>query len=282
MAQGGGKTYFLKFNMTKGQRYTFRAGMDMNMDQTIMGQEVHMNTRIGMYWQLAAIGDSAGWKKMEAMYDRMLMHINANGQGIDVDTDSVGTAEGQMASIQKALKAFTGQKFYYTVNDKGEVGSITGLKEIAAKVKANMGDMGGAEAMLGAFNEESFKQNLEQSYKYYPKKPVAIGESWDASMTINSGGVPMTTDGTYTLQAVNGDIATIKVVGKLHTAEGATVQGMAMTMTGTLDGLSQFELSSGQPVNVTADMNADMKMDFQGQEVPIKMLMKMNTVGKKI
>lgn len=283
LAQGNGKTYFLKFNMAKGQKFSYKTGVDMNIDQSIMGQDVHVNTRVGMNYQFAVVGDSAGWKKVEAVFDRMLMHVNANGQGIDMDTDSSGSVEGPMGSIMKAIRSFIGQKFYYTINEKGEVGQVSGIKEIADRMKASVSGLGaGADGFSQVFNEENFRQNMEAAYKYYPKKPVAIGESWSASMNTTNNGIPMITDGTYTLSSVSGNIATIKATGTLKTAEGATVQGMPMTMTGTFEGTTDFALNTGLPVNGTADMKTDMKMDVQGQSVPVKMNMKMNTVGKEL
>ena len=283
LAQGDGKTYYFKFNMAKGQKFSYKIGMDMNVDQSIMGQDVHVNTRIGMNYQLVVVGDSAGWKKVEAVFDRMLMHVNANGQGMDMDTDSSGNLEGPAGSLMKAVKSLTGQKFYYTMNEKGEVGQVTGIKEIADRMKANLSGPGAAvEGFSQVFSDESFRQSMEQAYKFYPRKPIAMGESWTASMNTTNNGIPMTTDGTYTLSSVNGDIATIKVVGTLKTAEGATVQGMPMTMTGAFDGATEFELSTGLPVNGTTDMKTDMKLDMQGQSIPIKMNMKMNMVGKKL
>jgi len=283
LAQGNGKTYYLKFNMAKGQKFSYKVGVDMNIDQSVMGQDVHVNTRIGMHYQFAVVGDSAGWKQVEAVFTRMLIHANANGQGMDMDTDSSGNTEGPLASMMKSFKSFVGQKFYYTINEKGEIGQVTGIKEIAARMKESMSGMGaGADGFSQVFNEENFRQNMEAAYKYYPKKPVTIGESWTASMNTTNNGIPMTTDGTYTLASVSGNIATIKATGTLKTAEGATVQGMPMTMTGTFDGTTDFSLSTGLPVNGTADMKTDMKLDVQGQSIPVKMNMKMNMVGKEL
>src|ERR1700744_2107407 len=151
LAQGNGKTYYLKFNMARGQKFSYAMGIDMNIDQSVMGQDIHVNTRINMNYKFAVVGDSAGWKKIEAVFDRMRMHVNANGQGIDMDTDSSGNAEGPAGSIMKAVKAFIGQKFYYTINEKGEVGQISGIKEIADRMKASVSDLGaGADGFLQA------------------------------------------------------------------------------------------------------------------------------------
>src|SRR6202000_1933355 len=117
LAQGNDKTYYLKFNMAKGQKFSYKMGVDMNIDQSVMGQDVHVNTRIGMNYQFTVVGDSAGWKKIEAVFDRMLMHVNANGQGMDIDTDSSGNEDGPAGSAMKAFKSFIGQKFYYTINE---------------------------------------------------------------------------------------------------------------------------------------------------------------------
>ncbi len=283
LAQESGKTYYLKFNMARGQKFSSKVGADMNIDQSVMGQDMHINTRVGMNYQFAVLGDSAGWKKVEAVFDRMLMHVNSNGQGIDIDTDSSDNVEGPVGSIMKAIRSFVGQKFYYTINEKGEVGQVSGIKEIADRMKASVSGLGaGADGLSQVFNEENFRQNMEAAYKYYPKKPVAIGESWSASMNTTNNGIPMIMDGTYTLSSVSGNIATIKATGTLKTAEGATVQGMAMTMTGTFEGTTDFSLSTGLPLKGTADMKTEMKMDLQGQSIPVKMNMKMNTVGKEL
>jgi hypothetical protein len=275
----------LKFNMAPGDKFSYGTALELNINENLMGQDVKVYTQLGMYYEFGVMGDSAGWKKMSASFQRVVMHVNANGQAINVDTDSSSNnLPGDAAGMGKIFAALKGEKFFFTLNENGEIGKISGIKSFTRHVAQAAGlDSATTSTMVAkAFNEESFRQNLQQTFSFYPGKPVKPGDSWNTTTNTVNNGIPMKTENTYTLQSVNNNIATIKQSSKVTTPEGATLQGMQLDITGIIDGNSDYDLQTGIPVEGKADMKLDMKIKAQGQEIPMKMNIKTTTTGKKI
>jgi hypothetical protein len=87
---------------------------------------------------------------------------------------------------------------------------------------------------------------------------------------------------TYTLDSVVNGVAKVKVVSKITSPEGATIQGMTVTMDGDMKGVNGFDLATGIPVSGDLTMDLKMKISTQGQEIPMAMKMDMLIEGKKM
>lgn len=282
----GGDAVTFKFNVPKGTKFSYAVGMDMNMNQTMGGQQVAVKTNLGMGYTFEVTADSAGWKTMNATISRVAMDMNANGMSMKFDSDSPNTdTTSPMAKVGVMLGAMKGGQFSFTMNENGEIGQVTGIEEMTQRIISSMpaaqADM--ARQTIGkTFNEQSFKQNMQQAFAMYPGKPVKIGDTWTRTLTMDNNGMPMKLDNTYTLQAVEGSNLKVKVDSKITSAgTNAAVPGMQIDMTGDLKGVNSFDEATGMPLNGDDDMNLDMKMKMQGQEMPVKLKMKMTITGKK-
>ncbi|HVX50379.1 MAG TPA: DUF6263 family protein [Chitinophagaceae bacterium] len=285
-----GEAVDFKFNVAKGTKFTYGITMDMNMNQAVMGQNMKVNSKIAMGYQFEVLDDSAGWKRLSTTISRFAMHMNANGMNMDFDTDEPendSTGDGSpMEKVGKILGALKGGQFVFTMNGDGQIGEITGIKDITSKILARMPAEDtaiAAQSLEKTFNEESFKQNMQQSFAMYPGKAVKPGDTWTKTMNMISNGMPMKLENTYTLQSVEGDSIKVAVASKI-TADGLSsiMPGMDISMTGDMKGLNTFNKTSGMPVSGDDNMTIDMKMKMQGQEVPMKMDMKMTMAGKKL
>jgi hypothetical protein len=275
----------LKFNLPKGSKYEYATTMDMNMNQAIMGQQMQMKNKMGVTYLFEVLNDSSNWKTMKATINRISMDVNAMGQSMSFDTDKPSTdTAGEMAAVSKMFGAMKGGQFTFTMNDKGEVGSVTGMEEMVRKMAATMPNAEQAMAGMGnTFNNENFKQNIEQSFSVYPGKPIKVGETWKKTTTMKNQGMTIKSDNTYTLESVKGNDAVVKVVSKLSSDSSAAVQpGMTMTIDGTSNGNMHFDVPTGIATDGKMNMKMNMKMNAQGQEIPMNMDMTISVKGKKV
>jgi len=283
---GSGDAVAFKFNVAKGTKFSYLLGMNMDMNQSVMGQQVKMKTDIGMGYTFEVTGDSAGWKTMTATISKISMNMAANGMSMKYDSDSPSSdTTGPMGKMGAIMGAMKGGQFGFTMNENGEIGQVTGINEMVQKMTGSMvGDQAAIanQAIGKTFNEQSFKQNMQQSFAMYPGKPVKPGDSWSKKLTMDNNGLPMSLDNTYTLQAVEGNTLKVKVESKI-TSAGSTVAapGMSVDMTGDLKGLNTFDQATGLPLSGDDNMTINMKMKGQGQEIPMKMDMKITITGKK-
>lgn len=284
--QAGADGYTLKFNMKKGDSFDYTMNMDMTMKQEMMGQQVDVSTAMQMGYLFEVTGDSAGWKQVSATISKVAMDMNAGGMQIKVDSDDPATdSTNPMGIVGKVFGAMKGGQFSFTINEKGEVGAVTGMKEMMQRIIQNSG-IDNPDMMMASFgksfDEQQFRQNLQQSFSVYPDKPVKPGDTWKRTLNMNNNGVQMKLDNTYTLVGVNGDDAELKVASVISSdADSSSVMGMQVEMNGTMDGNMHYLLESGLPQQGTMDMNMNMKMTGEGMDVPMDMKMKMNFSAKK-
>lgn len=282
----GGDGITLKFNMEKGSKLDYTANMNMSMKQTVMGTAMDVTSKIVMGYLFEVTSDSAGWKNIASTISKMSMDMNAGGMSVKFDSNNPNAdTAGPMGVIAKIFGALKGGQFSFSMNEKGEVGKVWGLNEMMTKA-ANSVTTDDGEAMVQGigqtFDEDNFRQNIQQSFAVYPGKIVKPGESWSKTMSLSNNGILMKAENTYTLESVSGDNAKIKLVSKITSGDGTAMAGMQVDMNGTMDGKMNYDIPSGAPMDGSMNMKMDMKVHSQGQEVPMSMDMKMTITGKKI
>ena len=266
----------LKFNLPKGSSYDYNMDINMNMKGEAGGQAVSVENKMGMGYHFTTLDDSAGWKKISTTVSGIAMHINTGGVNIDYDSDQpVDTSNVVNSTMGKVLGAMKGAQFTFIMNDQGKIGYVSGIKEMADKmVAAAPGNGGMASGMSNAFNEDNFKQNIQQAFGAYPDKPVKPGDTWTNTMNTNNNGVALKIDNTYTLESVSGNNANVKVNAQISSANSN------MPITGTMAGTMQYDIPSGVVVDGALEMSMNMSMGGD-QSTPMVMNIKTKITGKK-
>lgn len=253
----------LKFNLSKGDKFEYSVALNQDA--------AGVTNKTSMVYLYEVTGDSAGWKNVKATFNRISIDMNGMGRSVKFDTDdSASSANNPTAQIFAGLK---GAQFAFTVNDKGEIGKVTGIDEILQKL--------GIAALAKTFNAESFKQQMQQAFSAYPDKAVTIGESWKKPITTNVNGIEVKTDNTYTLQEVSNSVAKIKVETDIL-SEGGKVQGMDMSMKGDGKGTIDFDVTSGMPLNSEVKMDIDVTVGSGSTKIPMKLNQTATVKGKKL
>jgi hypothetical protein len=270
----------LKFNLAKGASYDYNMNMDMSVKGNANGQPINVTNKMAMGYHFGVTDDSAGWKKISSTISRIAMNINA-GSGVNINYDSdkpVDTSDMVNGTMGKVLGAMKGGEFTFTMNDKGKIGSVTGITEMMNRMMASVPNAGAmAGSMSSAFNEDNFKQNIQQAFGMYPDKPVKPGDAWTSAMNMNNAGMSIKMNNTYTLESVSGDNANIKVNSKITSPSGDSTMGINGSMTGTM----KYDIPTGVPVDGDLDMIMNMNVNQGGQSMPINMDVKMKISGKK-
>ena len=271
----------LKFNLQPGMSYNYDMDMTMAMKGNVSGQPLDMHNTMATGYHFTSLSDSAGWKKMQATISHIAMNINSNGQKINYDSDKSGdTTDVTSNTMGKVLGAMKNAQFYFTINSKGEVSSVTGIDDMMQHAMSSVNSPAGvamASGVSSSFNEDNFKQNLQQSFNMYPDKPVKPGDTWTNTTTMNTQGAQMKMNNTYTLQSVADSVAKIKVDSKIISPGSGNAVGLNGTMSGTM----KFDVPTGIAVSGDLDMNINMSVNTGGQLTPIVTDIKMKITGKK-
>jgi hypothetical protein len=270
----------LKFNPPNGSSYNYSVNMDMSMSGNANGMPINMKNKMAMGYDFATVGDSSGWKKLTATISHIAMHLNSNGVNIDFDSDSKPDSSDMVSgAMGKMLGALKGGQFGFTMNEQGKIGSVTGINDMMQRILTSVDVSGSASIVAGmnnVFNEENFKQNIQQSFGMYPDKPVKPGDTWMNTMDMTNQNMPMKIESNYTLESANGNTANVKVDSKISSPNGASTG-----ITGTMNGNMKFDIPTGLPTDGDLDMNMNMTMNTGGQLVPMNTNIKMKITGKK-
>ncbi|GAC1585000.1 MAG: hypothetical protein NVS3B19_01880 [Ginsengibacter sp.] len=273
----------LKFNLPKSVPYEYVMGMNMKMNQNVMGQDVNVDMNYKYNYVFEVIKDSANWKTVKSTVKSVRMEMTTMGTTMVGDTEvpvkDPNSPDGQMTQVINAMK---GSELTFMINNKGDVGKITGFEAMAERMKKSMPQ--GSQSQMAGMDESSFRQNIQQSFGAYPEKPVKVGDTWEKSVTTKSQGMDILSKNTYTLESVTGDDANVKIVSKL--SSNGTMNTGAMTadvvMTGNSNGNMQYIISSGLPQHADLNMKMDMKISTNGMEIPMKMDNKITIQSKKL
>jgi len=267
----------LKFNLATGESYDYATKMDIATKGDAGGQAIDVKNDISVGYHFTVTGDSSGWKKLSALISKIAMNINTGGMNISYDSDkAVDSSDMISSTIGKVLGAMKNGQFTFTMNEKGDIGSISGINEMMEKMMASSSGLGPmTSGISNAFDEDNFKENLKQAFGIYPGKPVKPGDTWSNAVNTNKAGVEMKTDNMYTLESVTGNIANINVNSKISSSD--TTTNIAGTVTGTM----QYDIPTGIAVN--GDLNTDLNMNVNagGQSIPMTIDIKTKITGKK-
>ncbi|MBS1916340.1 MAG: hypothetical protein JST87_08675 [Bacteroidetes bacterium] len=282
---GSGDAITLKFNLGKGSKMDYSGTVDMHISENVMGNNINVQNKMRMGYLFEVTNDSAGWKTLNSTISRISMDMNANGQSLKFDTDSATSdTTGPTGMMLKIFGAMKGGQFAFTMDDKGHVGEVTGMREMMEHALANINVPNSDMIMRNmgkSFDASNFKQNLEQSFAMYPDKPVKPGDTWTRTSSINSNGMPVKMENTYTLNSVSGNVADVKVSSKLSSGADSSSTGVK-ELTGTMTGDTHYDVSTGVPVDGNMEMKMTMKVNAQGQEIPVNMVMNIASTGKKL
>lgn len=241
-------------NLEKGSTYTSNQVNNTSIDQTIQGQDIHFDMKIGamISFKVEDIVDDV--YVMETMYENMHMSMKNSFINIDIDTrneqaDSINIFAGIMHTIMKNIM---NKPFTVKMDKHGEIQSIDGIaaafENAVAKVseEKEMDDQTRATVMQQlreSYGDEAFKSSFEIYMNFYPEQPVEVKDTWNKKIEMKST-VTGTYDVTYTLNSIDKGQYNITGEGKFNSENDdySLVSGMQMKY------------------NMTGGYNVDMKV----------------------
>jgi hypothetical protein len=115
-----------------------------------------------------------------------------------------------MDAIGRMLTSAAGKKFVATVDARGEITSIDGIKEAVDAAKQKGGGMG--RMMRGLVSEDSLRQVFAATVLRCSAEPVAVGGQWQLTEK-PSAEMPLDNKVKATLEKVAADQVTVKIDG---------------------------------------------------------------------
>jgi hypothetical protein len=269
-----GDQYILSLRLEEGETFTGQMEMEQDIDMNMMGQSMQMAQTMTYDYGYAVVSRSEdGVITLEQTLERLRgSNENPMAGSQSYDTDD----EESSSQVGEQMKAMIDVPIRMTITSKGDIQSVEGVEEIAARMQEEAMSEAQRKILEETLDAESFTQNM-QTFAFYPDNPVAVGDTWDGSSQMNVG-FPMQMDATYTLTEVKADTGYVDIMMDVYTPEDAEpmeMGGGTMTidMTGTMSGTGKVDLVSGMMTSVTMDqqMEADATIDAQGRTMDMQM-----------
>ncbi len=261
-ATGYAQKYELRFQPAQGETADWNITMDMDMDMTMTGMdmEMHMDMDmgIGMHLEIVQGPDKEGLVRMSSRVDSMRLYMGGM-PGMDIRFNSAEEPGDDLMArtMRESLAPLIGATVTNTIDAQGNVVSMEGYEEIMEALQEGSG--GGGMSGMSSNPYDNFQSYLVG----FPKGKIKVGDTWDVEQTVNSNGMPMSLNTTYTLLGVEDAVARIGVSSIVRVEEAESEQGgmtMTMSMTGTQEGTMRVRLADGMTLG--SELNQDFSMDI--------------------
>ena len=280
-----GQKYTLEYNLTEGETYNQNFEMEMTLSQSMMGQDmvVETNMEMQMSYHIDEVMDNL--ITMTFVYDALSMEVGMGGMTTISASSETSNTVATMEDMGPIFKAVTNLPITMIVDKKGNVEKIEGFENyIAAMLNVfdeSIDDMIKSQ-VIGQFSQQFTPESLESSFKStanFPDKPVAVGNTWNTTAGMQSGVMNLEITLTNKLVSVDDNIATIESKGELVLNEPMiqNINGMETksTLHGTQSGFSKIDMNTGWTISgeITQEMN--IETEVMGMTMPQKVINKM-------
>ncbi|MFV0377432.1 MAG: DUF6263 family protein [Mangrovibacterium sp.] len=234
----------LLLNLEVGKSYQVQSLSNGTITQEMMGKAMTFDLLVSTSTQFTVTGKSADVYELELQYTDLSMEMKNSQMNMTFSSDSTDTSN----PISIMLSKMKGQIAFMKINSKGKVLEMTGFAKIISSMVETLSN--GQEPqraqmikqLQDAYGDEAMKNNLSSTFSILPQKPVAVGDTWEFSQTINQG-TSLTIHSTCTLKSEEEEVYTIVTVGKVLTpADAPAFENAGMQMKMEMSGKSSSEI----------------------------------------
>lgn len=285
---GSGDAIDLKFNLQKGNSYTYGMKTHFDIDMEMMGKEMKTSADMDFGFNMKVDDvDANGNRLISSTYDAIRFKMSAMGMDMGYDSKNVGDTSKEnvmQGMFRKIFGSMVGKTFKMTMSPKGEITRVEGMKELTESMLNSM-DLPEAEKeqarkqMEQSFSEDQIKQSFGQGFGFYPDKPVKVGDSWNKNLVKDISNMKMNIDTKYTVKEIKDAVVILETKGVIKSSGSDSITTVKMDMGGDMNGTMEIDRSSGMAQKGNMDMS--IKITMQGMPKPMDMKANIIIEGKK-
>jgi len=259
----------LKMNLEKNKVYRLKSVSEQTITQTINGVQQTTESKVNYTMSLKMIDATADYLITEVRFDTLITYTNAMGK-----TDSFSSvSEGDIKSAETAdvlsciMNRLSKNAIYVKMDFTGKPFEIVNLKMLSDMVLKDTSSItltGPTAAavkkqMISSVSDSDLKTMIGMFTWQLPGKQVAVGDSWNITQQLNSGGMLLDIITTYHLDGTDGNNAKVTVESNIRTAANALpIESGGATVTyDDIKGLSKSTL--------LIDMRTGLKVEDVGK-----------------
>ncbi|MFA5292449.1 MAG: DUF6263 family protein [Phycisphaerae bacterium] len=286
----------LKLRLKAGASHEMKMTQTQDIAQTMNGSEMKMKQMHEMVMGMDVLSvDANGVMDIRMTYKSMKMAIDGPMGHMESDSANPKPADPNKPheKIMNAMASvMVGCQFEMKVKPTGEAYDVRGTKEMLAKVKekiSNGSEMRGVDKFIDKmFDEKQIKELTGNMMGVFPAEPVAVGDTWYDSKSINFI-MPIDVDTTYMFKQSKDGIAYIDTAAKMDMGDSSKLleidpnNKMSMQIAGTMNATSEVDEKTGltRKSNMTMNFSGIVKMEAN-EQMPDGMTIPMTIKGDMV
>ncbi len=266
--------YKIKLNPVSGSYYKYNIKNETELKLEVDDKKIDNINHTSYTVNYQINKDSTGNINLNIRYDKIHIYTKNGDEETDVDADN---AANTINSLEKMLGILKGAPLKATLDKSGQVKSVSGYKELGAKMMAGMaandsysGNL--AQAQWNKVVEDGLvKKNINELFSFFPDSAVHIGDQWKIS-TKQKTELPLNVETTYRLKNIKDGIASLEENAAITGEPGSfNYQGTDVTMDLNGEEEGEFSIDIKTGLLVDADKHSKIKGSLQmvGREIPV-------------
>ena len=236
----------LKYNLNKGDSFSYDINMDNDISFEANGQTMTMDQSMTFELDQNISDVTADSIKLSGQITRVKMTQSIFGMQITYDSDDPSSTENPMAAkLGQELAKVLNKPFKMSMDHKGHLGDME---------------------FSGIEGNDDIANNINSGSQYatYPDGKIAVGDSWESDIKPVSNS-EMKYHVVYTLLKVSGKHAILGINGTITSNE---VNGQEMRLDGTMKGEMTIDTKTGWLVKSTIDQEMEIDIEQNGVKFP--------------
>lgn len=244
----------LKLNLEKNKVYRLKSVSEQTVTQTINGVQQTTESRVNYTMSLKMIDATADYLITEVRFDTLLTYTNAMGKTDSFSSVSAGDIKSAETAdvLSYIMNRLSKNALYVKMDFTGKPFEIVNLKmlsDLVLKDTSSITLTGPTAAavkkqIISSVSDNDLKTMIGMFTWQLPGKQVSVGDSWNITQQLNSGGMLLDIITTYNLVGTEGNYAKVTVESNIRTAANAMpIESGGATVTyDDIKGLSKSSL----------------------------------------
>jgi hypothetical protein len=247
-------TVDLKMNLEKNKVYRLKSVSEQTVTQTINGVQQTTESKVNYTMSLKMVDKTADFLITEVHFDTITTSTNTMGKMVSISSAGEGDIKStEMADVLSCvMNRLSKNALYVKMDFTGKPLEIINLKMLSDLVLKDTSSIAltgpTADAVkkqiINSVSDNDLKTMIEMFTWNLPGKQVSVGDSWNVTQQISTGGMMLDIITSYHLDGMDGNKARITAEADIRTAVNAVpIQSGGATVTyDDIKGLSKSNM----------------------------------------
>jgi len=267
----------LRCRFKKGEKYVVATVLDQDIDQKAGDNANTMKQKMHMTMGLEVLKtDPDGTAEVRITYRRFaLKQESSMADPLDYDSGDRNKKDVNHPALA-GFKALVGKSFSVTMDDRGRIKTVKGVKELAegllAEVPAGPGRQVARQQIARLLNEDTLSQQMASVGANCPEQPVGVGDTWHQQQKNDIGFARLSLSTRYTVKTVTADTVEVEAVSTMTATPSGDLPVTIRLDKGAQSGTIRVRRANA--LLTAGKLDQDIRMTVTVQDATITMSMK--------